>query len=333
MEPANAPLDSPWRPRDLEQRDGRILRFGNHFGTARIFRYVTQGTFDAYNWSLVENKQKFIGQVVTGKAPARSCEDVDGTALSFAEVKALATGDPRIKEKMDLDIQVSKLRMLQSSYANQKYELEDNLLKHYPQEIQSTKEQIAGLEADAKCAIEHSQQDADHFTMMVRGKTLSDKKTAGEAIIAACQQMKSADGAVPLGEYRGFLLQLSIDSFEKVFKLSLRHQLSRTVDIGADALGNITRMDNALAGIPKRLTGVRDHLADLQQQMEIAREEVAKPFPQEQELAEKTARLQALNVLLSVDDKEPKSSAETDRSMDAGKSARHIRYHNARLER
>lgn len=326
-------VDCPWRPRDLEQREGRILRFGNKFGTVRIFRYVTQGTFDAYNWSLIENKQKFIGQVVTGKSPARSCEDVDGTALSYAEVKSLATGDPRIKQKMDLDIQVAKLRMLQASYASQKYELEDNLLKHYPQEMQAAKEQIAGLEADAKCAIEHPQGDSEHFTIAIKGKTFTDKKKAGEAIIAACRTMKLADGAAPLGTYRGFAMQLSIDGFEKAFKLALRHQLSRTVDVGADALGNITRIDNALAGIPKRLDAAREHLADLQQQMDIAREEVAKPFPQEQELAEKTACLQALNALLSAEDKNTESHAEPEHSKDTVKSAHPIRRRNVRLER
>lgn len=325
--------DCPWRPRDLEQREGRILRYGNIFKKVPIFRYVTQGTFDAYNWSLIENKQRFISQVVTGKSPARSCEDVDGAALSYAEVKSLATGDPRIREKMDLDIQVAKLRMLQASYASQKYELEDNLLKHYPQEMQAAKEQIAGLEADAKCAIEHPQGDSEHFAITIQGKTLTDKKKAGEAIITACRTMKLADGAAPLGTYRGFAMQLSIDGFEKAFKLALRHQLSRTVDVGADALGNITRIDNALAGIPKRLDAAREHFADLQQQMDIAREEVEKPFPQEQELSEKMAHLQTLNALLSVEEKDAEVLAEPKHSKDAGKPARHIRYNNARLER
>ena len=302
-------LDCPWRPRDLEQRDGRILRYGNRFPSVRIFRYVTQGTFDAYNWSLVENKQKFIGQVVTSKSPARSCEDVDGTALSYAEVKALATGDPRIKEKMDLDIQVSKLRMLQSSYASQKYELEDNLIKHYPQEIQAAEEQIAGLEADAQCAAAHPQPDAKHFSMVIHGKTLTDKKAAGEAVISACRQMKMADDTVDIGECRGFSLRLSVDSFQKTFQLSLRRRLSRTVEVGADALGNITRIEHALDAIPQRLAEARDHLAELRQQMDIAREEVAKPFPQENELTEKAARLQALNALLSVDGKETEQPA------------------------
>ncbi|MFT8889660.1 MAG: DEAD/DEAH box helicase family protein [Ethanoligenens sp.] len=298
-------VDCPWRPRDLEQREGRILRFGNKFGTVRIFRYVTQGTFDAYNWSLIENKQKFIGQVVTGKSPARSCEDVDGTALSYAEVKSLATGDPRIKQKMDLDIQVSKLRMLQASYASQKYELEDNLLKHYPQQTQATQEKIAGLTEDEKQVAAHPQQGADHFTMQVMGKTFSDKKAAGEAIIAVCQSIKSKDEVVQLGEYRGFAMQVAFDRLAVTFKLMLKHRLGRSVDVGADALGNITRIDHALSNIPKRLNEAREHLSELQQQMEIAREEVAKPFPQEQELAEKSERLQALNALLSVDDKKP----------------------------
>jgi hypothetical protein len=295
--------DCPWKPRDIEQREGRIIRQGNQNETVKIFRYVTEGTFDAYNWALIENKQKFIGQVMTSKSPVRSCEDIDETALSYAEVKALATGDVRIKEKMDLDIQVAKLKMLKADHTGQNYRLEDNLAKHFPQQIQKTEEQIAGLETDLKRLTECSPAKAEDFSMTVMGTAYAEKKDAGAALIEACKQMTDPDATVDVGKYRGFSMQLWIDKFSETFKVTLKNQLGHGTEMGADPLGNITRINNALEAIPKLLAQEREQLETLHRQVENAKVEIQKPFPQDVELKEKTARLNALNALLNVDER------------------------------
>ncbi len=294
-------LSVPWKPRDIEQREGRAIRQGNRNKTVKIFRYVTEGTFDAYSWALIENKQKFIGQVVTGKSPARSCEDVDATALSYAEVKALATGDPRIKEKMDLDIQVAKLKMLKADYTNQHYQLEDNLLKHFPNQIQSTQEQISALEADLKHLTENTPNVSDSFSMVVMGKTYAEKKDAGAALIEACKQMTNPGEILDVGEYRGFPMQLSIDSFNRKFTVIMKYQMSHTTELWNDPLGNVTRINNTLDSIPTRLAKERDHLETIHQQVQTSEKEVNRPFPQDTVLNSKMERLNQLNVEMSAD--------------------------------
>lgn len=295
-------LDCPWRPADIEQREGRILRQGNQNKKVKIFKYVTEGTFDAYNWSIVEAKQKFIGQVMTSKSPARSCEDVDETALSYAEVKALATGDPRIKEKTELETAVSKLKLLKANHDGQKYELEDRLIKFFPRAIQQAREQIKGLEADLQVYRAHPAQ-GDTFHMVVQGRAYAERKDAGAAILAACKRMTDPEERVPLGEYRGFPMTLWIDSKAEKFMVSLKagEGLTHTAELGADEVGNIARINNALDIMEKSLAGQRDHLENLTAQMETTREEAARPFPQEEELKEKSARLSVLNVELNMD--------------------------------
>ena len=296
-------LDVPWRPSDIEQQEGRILRQGNTNPKVKIFRYVTEGTFDAYSWQLIENKQKFIGQIMTSKSPVRSCEDIDEAALTYAEVKALATGNPYIKEKMDLDIQVSKLKLMKANHTSQKYRLEDNIAKNYPQQISALKERIAGMKADIATYNANKPADKDIFTMTVAGKTYDDRKEAGTAIIGICKEMKQANVAVPIGEYLGMKMNVTFDSFFRKFTLNMKGKLSHEVEIGSDPSGNITRIGNAMESMTKQLEDAIAKLANVEQQLETAKIEVEKPFPQEQELNDKLTRLAELNSLLDMDDK------------------------------
>ena len=300
---ASHDLDCPWRPADLEQRAGRIIRRGNENETVRIYRYVTKGTFDAYNWGLVENKQKFIGQLMSGKSPARSIEDVDATALSYAEVKMLATGDPRIKEKMDLDIQVAKLKLLKSNHMAMKYEMEDKVLKYYPAKLAETNLFIRGLGEDQRILNLHPVKE-DSFAMTIQGQTYTERKKAGEAIIAACQGMTDPEKPVELGEYRGFPMTLNFD--KGTFQIKMKQNLTYTAALGEDVLGNITRIHHALEKIPNHLKAQKQRLVNLETELDNAKEEAARPFPQEQELAEKSARLSQLNAELDRADKEKK---------------------------
>ena len=296
-------LDVPWRPSDIEQQEGRILRQGNTNPKVKIFRYVTEGTFDAYSWQLIENKQKFIGQIMTSKSPVRSCEDIDEAALTYAEVKALATGNPYIKEKMDLDIQVSKLKLMKANHTSQKYRLEDNIAKNYPQQISALKERIAGMKADITTYNTNKPADKDFFSMTVAGKTYDDRKEAGTAIIGICKEMKQANVAVPIGEYLGMKMNVTFDSFTRKFTLNMKGNLSHAVEIGSDPSGNITRIGNALENMSKQLEDSIAKLSNVEQQLETAKTEVEKPFPQEQELNDKLARLAELNSLLDMDEK------------------------------
>ena len=301
---ASHDLDCPWRPADLEQRAGRTVRQGNENPKVGLYRYVTEGTFDAYCWQLVEGKQKFASQIMTSKSPVRSCEDVDATALSYAEIKMLAADNPHIKEKMDLDIQVQKLRLLKSNYLSEKYELEDKIIKYYPTTIARIKETIAGLEKDISLAKEHPKPLDDTFVgIEVKGVSYSEKAEGGQKIIDACKEMTSPD-PVPLGKYRGFDLELSFDTFEKAYQVKIKGSLSRSVYLGTDAIGNITRIDNAIEKIPERLEAKSRDLSTLEQQFATAKAEVEKPFDKEEELTEKTNRLNVLNGLLNVDKRE-----------------------------
>lgn len=305
-------LDCPWRPADIEQREGRILRQGNQFKSVKIFKYVTEGTFDAYNWGLIENKQKFIGQLMSGKNPSRSCEDVDEAALSYAEVKALASGDPRIMEKTELDGQVTKLKLLKANHESQRYALEDNLIKFYPQAIKREQETIADLETDIRHLEAHTPPDKEHFSMTVMGTTYTEKKEAGQAIIAAFESLKDLSDKVELGEYRGFPMTLwvSDSGLSPKLQITLKHTRSHTFEPGSDPFGNITRMDNVLEGMRDKLEQHQTVLGNLLQQMEDAKVEVKRPFPQEAELAEKSERLAALNVALNIGGKDKPNSRE-----------------------
>ncbi len=294
-------LDIPWRPSDIEQREGRILRQGNENKRVDIFRYVTENTFDSYMWQTIENKQKFISQIMTSKSPVHSCEDVDETALSYAEIKALATGNPHIKEKMDLEIEVSRLKLVKANYLSQKYMLEDSLLKHYPREIRLTQERIKGYEMDIALYERHKSEDFPG--MLLCGTHYAEKKDAGTAILEACKAMTSPE-AKEIGTYRGFTLLLSYDVLSKVFRMTLRGELSHTVELGSDIHGNIQRMENMFEAFPVRLSACEKALDTLKEQMENAKSEVEKPFAQEQELSEKTARLAELDALLNIDKRE-----------------------------
>ena len=297
-------IDCPWRPSDLEQRSGRIIRQGNTNPEVEIFRYVTEGTFDAYLYQLVEGKQKFASQIMTSKSPVRSAEDIDETALSYAEIKMLATGNPYIKEKMDLDIQVQKLRLLKSSFLSEKYALEDKIIKFYPQTIARLKETIEGLERDVQTAKEHPKPTDDRFVgIEVKGVSYSEKADAGKAIIEACKAMTSPD-PVPLGRYRGFDLELSFNSFERVYEVKIKGEASRSIALGDDIHGNLTRIDNAIERIPDVLKAKQDDLENTEKQFETAKFEVEKPFSKEEELKTKTARLDELNILLNLDKRE-----------------------------
>ena len=298
---ASHDLDCPWRPSDLEQRAGRTIRQGNENPVVGLYRYVTEETFDAYLYQLVEGKQKFASQIMTSKSPVRSADDIDETALSYAEIKMLATGNPYIKEKMDLDIQVQKLRLLKSSYLSEIYALEDKIIKHFPQQIAVKTELISALESDLATAQEHPKPTDDRFVgIEVKGAFCTEKAEGGQKIIDACQQMNSPD-PITLGTYRGFGLELSFDTMERTYKVKIRGAASRTISLGTDPVGNITRIDNAIEKISDNLEAVKAELEGLEKQFEVAKEEVKKPFSKEQELKEKTDRLNVLNALLNVD--------------------------------
>ena len=298
---ASHDLDCPWRPSDLEQRAGRTIRQGNENPVVGLYRYVTEETFDAYLYQLVEGKQKFASQIMTSKSPVRSADDIDETALSYAEIKMLATGNPYIKEKMDLDIQVQKLRLLKSSYLSEIYALEDKIIKYFPQQIAVKTELISALESDLATAQEHPKPTDDRFVgIEVKGAFYSEKAEGGQKIIDACQQMNSPE-PISLGTYRGFELELSFDTMERIYKVKIRGAASRTISLGTDPAGNITRIDNAVEKNSEHLETVKAELEGLEKQFEVAKEEVKKPFAKEQELKEKTDRLNVLNGLLNVD--------------------------------
>ena len=298
-------LDCPWRPSDLQQREGRIIRQGNENPEVDIYSYVTEGTFDAYLYQLVESKQKFISQIMTSKSPVRSAEDVDEQALSYAEIKALASGNPMIKEKMDLDIEVSKLKLLKANHLSQKYALEDAISKGFPKQIAETQARIAGYGADIATVKENTHPNADGFSpLTLAGVTYADKKEAGAALLTMCQTMLSPE-ATQIGSYRGLTLELAFDTFAREYRLTMIGQLRHTVTLGTDVFGNLQRMDNALEGLPIKEQTCREQLSNLQTQLETAKAEVQKPFPREAELNTKTARLEELNTLLNLDHKEP----------------------------
>ena len=296
-------LDCPWKPSDLEQQEGRILRQGNRNKQVKIYRYVTENTFDSYMWQILENKQKFISQIMTSKSPVRACDDVDDTALSYAEIKALATGNPYIKEKMDLDIQVSKLKLLKANHTSQIYSLESDIARRYPREIAVAHGQIEALKTDMEAAKPLLAQDKDHFSMEISGKMYSERKEAGAAIIEACKALKAAGTEGRIGSYGAFELHSRFDNFDKVFRLSIKGAWNYSMEVGKDPQGNILRVTNALAGIERTLPQVERRLENLEQQLAQAKEEAKRPFAQEAELAEKSARLAELNSLLNMDEK------------------------------
>ncbi len=295
-------LDCPWRPRDLTQRKGRIERQGNQNKLVHVCRYVTEGTFDAYLWQTVENKQKFISQIMTSKSPVRSCEDVDATALSFAEIKALCAGDPRIKERMDLDIEVSKLKIMKADHNSKQFRLEDSLLKYFPEKIEEHKGFVRGLEADMQTLAAHPLPAEGFVGMEIRGDRLTDKENAGAALLDTCKEVKGKD-PVQIGNYRGFTMSVAFDSMWKTYTLTLKGQMTHRVELGSDARGNLVRIENALDKMPERLRSVQEQLENLYNQQAAAKTEVGKPFPQEQELAAKTARLIELDMELNLDGK------------------------------
>ena len=295
-------LDCPWRPGDLAQRKGRIERQGNQNPLVHVYRYVTEGTFDAYLWQTVENKQKFISQIMTSKSPVRSCDDVDETALSFAEIKALCAGDPRIKERMDLDVEVAKLKLMKADHQSKQYRLEDQLLKYFPQEIETNKGYIQGFEVDLETLVAHP-HPADGFAgMEIRGDVLTDKENAGAALLDACKEVKTSD-PVQIGSYRGFIMSVEFEAWKQEYTLLLKGQMTHRATLGTDPRGNLTRIDNALAQMPQRLEAVKNQLENLYQQQAAAKEEVGKPFPFEDDLRIKSARLVELDTLLNIDGK------------------------------
>ena len=306
-------LDVGWKPSDMTQRNGRIIRQGNMNKEVKVFNYVTEGTFDAYLWQTLENKQRFISQIMTSKSPVRSCEDVDEQALSYAEIKALCAGNPLIKEKMDLDVQVAKLKVLKADHQSQKFRLQDKLLTKFPADIQETNAHIAGLKADAQLAAAHPQGKEEFCGMTIRGVTYDEKKTAGERLVLACSELPNAEEKA-IGSYRGFELSLRFDTFRTEYQALLNGQRKYTVPLGTDPLGNIIRLDNSLNNFPERITAAENELDTLHQQQAAAQIEVEKPFPQEEELAEKSARLAELNAQLDVDEKshEPEQEEEPD---------------------
>lgn len=297
-------LDCPWRPSDLQQREGRIIRQGNENPEVDIYTYVTENTFDSYLYQLVEGKQKFIGQIMTSKSPVRSAEDIDETALSYAEIKALCAGNPHIKEKMDLDIDVSRLKLLKANHLSQRYSLEDQIIKEFPQKIKSLEQRIEGYKADMAQLAQNTLPNEDGFSpMIMAGGTVSDKKAAGEAIIGLCKSMTNPD-PIHIGEYRGFDMELFFDSFSREYKITLKHELRHTVTLGTDIFGNIQRLDNALNSFQEKLTACEAQLENTKVQLENAKLEVQKPFPQEEELKTKTVRLNELNAMLNLDKRE-----------------------------
>ena len=301
-------LDCPWRPGDLEQRSGRIIRQGNRNKEVHIYRYVTESTFDAYLWQTVENKQKFISQIMTSKSPVRSCEDIDEAALSYAEIKALCAGDERIREKMDLDVDVARLRLMKANHQSQQYRLEDNILRHFPAQIEENKGFLSGFEADMKTLEAHPHPKDGFAGMEVKGDFLTDKDNAGAAILEAFKDAKGLE-PVPIGSYRGFSMSLTVENFGKDFVLTLKGRMSHRVELGKDARGNLVRIDNALAQMPERYKTVQGRLENVQAQLATAKAELGKPFPQEVELKEKSARLAELNAELNIDDRTPMEQA------------------------
>ena len=315
-------LDIGWKPSDLEQREGRIIRQGNHNKKVHIFRYVTESTFDSYMWQLIENKQKFISQIMTSKAPVRSCEDVDEAALSYAEVKALATGNPAVKEKMALDVDVAKLKLLKANHMNNQYRLEDDIARNFPQQIAKLMEIIDSYKADIAHFSEHKITDPEQFSMEISGKVFTEKKEAGMALLAVCKDIKSVDAAMDIGSYQGFNMRIQFDSWSKEFILSVKHESVAKVRLGADALGNITRINNLLESYPEKLAEAEQRLKTVQEQLANAKEEVGKPFPKEEELNQKLERLSELNALLNMDERE---DTETEQSESKEKEERPAR--------
>ena len=309
-------LDCPWRPGDLEQRSGRIIRQGNRNKEVHIYRYVTESTFDAYLWQTVENKQKFISQIMTSKSPVRSCEDVDETALSYAEIKALCAGDERIKEKMDLDVDVARLKLMKASHQSQQYKLEDSLLKKFPEDIEKSRGFISGLEADMKTLAAHSHPEDGFAGMTVKNDNLTDKDNAGAALLEAFKDVRGME-PVPIGTYRGFQMSLTLEDFGKDYVLTLKGQMTHRVTLGKDARGNLTRIDNVLNAMPDRLQNVRNTLDATTAQMEAAKAELGKPFPQEEELRVKSARLAELNAELNIDERTPMEQLADDAAISA----------------
>ena len=309
-------LDVGWKPSDMTQRNGRIIRQGNMNKEVKVFNYVTEGTFDAYLWQTLENKQRFISQIMTSKSPVRSCEDVDEQALSYAEIKALCAGNPLIKEKMDLDVQVAKLKVLKADHQSQKFRLQDKLLTKFPADIQEANAHIAGLKADAQLAAAHPQGKEEFCGMTIKGVAYDEKKTAGERLVLACSELPNAEEKV-IGSYRGFELSLRFDAFRTEYQALLKGQRKYTVPLGTDPLGNIIRLDNSLNNFPERINSAENELATLHQQQAAAQIEVEKPFPQEEELAEKSARLAELNAQLDVDEKSHEPEQDEEEQEDA----------------
>ena len=309
-------LDVGWKPSDMTQRNGRIIRQGNMNKEVKVFNYVTEGTFDSYLFQTLENKQRFISQIMTSKSPVRSCEDVDEQALSYAEIKALCAGNPLIKEKMDLDVQVAKLKVLKADHQSQKFRLQDKLLTKFPADIQETNAHIAGLKVDAQLAAAHPQGKEEFCGMVIKGVTYDEKKTAGERLVLACSELPNAEEKV-IGSYRGFELSLRFDAFRTEYQALLKGQRKYTVPLGTDPLGNIIRLDNSLNNFPERITAAENELTTLHQQQAAAQIEVEKPFPQEEELAEKSARLAELNAQLDVDEKSHEPEQEEEEREDA----------------
>ena len=294
-------LDVGWRPADMTQRNGRIIRQGNQNKEVQIYNYVTEGTFDAYLYQTLENKQKFISQIMTSKSPVRSCEDVDEQALSYAEIKALCAGNPMIKEKMDLDIEVARLKVLKADHQSQQYRLEDKLLKYFPEKIEKSRGYIRGCEEDIKIAEAHPQIERGFCGMEILGKQYDDKKDAGEILLAVCKETKSPE-PLPIGQYRGFKMELIYDPANREFRIDLKGALHHKVLLGTDVYGNIARLDNALHDITTYLKSCKNELEELLSQQEAVRQECGKPFPQEAELKEKSARLAELDAALNMDD-------------------------------
>ena len=315
-------LDIGWKPSDLEQREGRIIRQGNHNKKVHIFRYVTESTFDSYMWQLIENKQKFISQIMTSKAPVRSCEDVDEAALSYAEVKALATGNPAVKEKMALDVDVAKLKLLKANHMNNQYRLEDDIARNFPQQIAKLTEIIDSYKADIAHFSEYKITDPEQFSMEISGKVFTEKKEAGAALLAVCKEIKSVDAAMDIGSYQGFNMRIQFDSWSKEFILSVKHESVAKVRLGADALGNITRINNLLESYPEKLAEAEQRLETVQEQMTNAKEEVGKPFPKEEELNQKLERLSELNALLNMDEREDTETEQSESKEKEERSAR-----------
>ena len=308
-------LDVPWRPSDVEQQEGRILRQGNTNPEVHIYRYITEQTFDAYMWQTLENKQKFISQVMTSKSPARSCEDMDQASLNYAEVKALASGNPLIMEKTELDTEVAKLKMMKASYTSRHYDLEDALLRTFPKELSRTQSLIAGLQQDARTASQNLPPDPDHFRITILGKVYTEKKEAGAALLEACKQSVQ-DGSSILGEYAGFTLSANYSSFSRQYHLSISGQIIHDIELGDDPSGNLTRINNALLHIPKNLEAAQKSLDNIQNQIAEAKAELQRPFPQEELLNEKQKRLNEVNAMLDLDKKEDDLFLESEESDD-----------------